>query len=47
MPKATTKERIALFEARPKSSSPTRGSTLRSSPTMAPTNPLSATRIAN
>ena len=46
-PNATTKERIAAREASPKSSSPTRGRTLRSRPTIAPTSAFTPTRSEN
>src|SRR5688572_12190094 len=40
-------ESAALFEARPNSRSPSKGSTLRSSPTIAPTNALTSTSSPN
>jgi threonine synthase len=46
-PKATTKARIAALERSPKSSFPTSGNTLRSSPTMPPTSAFSPTSRAN
>ena len=46
-PNATTKARIATFEVRPKSCSPTRGRTLRSRPTIAPTSAFRPTRRLN
>ena len=46
-PNATTKARIARSDVRPKSSSPTRGRTLRSRPTIAPTSAFRPTRRLN
>src|SRR5207248_183958 len=46
-PNATTNARIAEVELSPKSCLPTRGSTLRSRPTMPPTSAFNATSSAN
>jgi hypothetical protein len=46
-PKLTMKERIALLEAMPNSRSAMRGSTVRSNPTMPPTNALTTTSSEN
>src|SRR5207237_9345319 len=46
-PKATMKERIALFDERPKSAAAQSGSTARSRPTIAPTNALTTTSSEN
>jgi hypothetical protein len=46
-PKLTMNEVIAVFEVRPNSCSPRSGSTVRSSPTIAPTKALSSTSREN
>jgi hypothetical protein len=46
-PKATMKESTAALEPSPKSSCPTSGNVERSSPTIAPTNALTATSNEN
>src|SRR5437870_2970208 len=46
-PKLMRKERTEVFEARPKSAWAIRGRTVRSSPTIAPTNALTTTSSAN
>ena len=47
IPKVAMNERIAVFEARPKSSSAMSGRTVRSSPTVAPTKALTNTSSEN
>src|SRR5438309_4326854 len=46
-PKLTMKDRIAAFDARPKSRSASSGNTARSSPTIPPTNALTTTSSEN
>src|SRR6266545_6908845 len=46
-PKLTRKERTTVLETRPKSASAIRGTTVRSSPTIAPTKALTTTSSAN
>ena len=46
-PKLTMKETIAVLETSPKSLSPMRGTTVRSRPTIIPTNTLMSTRSEN
>src|SRR6058998_1812951 len=46
-PKVMRKERTTVFETRPKSASAISGRTVRSSPTIAPTNALTTTSSAN
>jgi hypothetical protein len=47
MPKLTIKERVSDFDVSPKSDSAIRGTTVRSNPTIAPTNALTRTSKLN